>query len=258
MLNKLLKYDFKIFFKNIIPIYLITILLALLNRLFNFLGDEIYIFKYPGGFITFACFALLIGGPIVAFIISIIKYYSSMTKDEAYLTHTLPVKKSKIIISKLIVSFVLMISSLAVSILGLMIAVNLNYNAIFDFIKLISKELGTLFIILLLVAAIVGYVSNILTIYLSIALGQKCNGNKKVYSIIFGIVIYNVSQIVSTLLLFIPAIFNKSYMQKFTEEVPTISFLNGFMIYAIIITVAITGIFYIFTVKIMEKKLNLD
>jgi len=258
MLNKLIKYDFKSLFKTLIPVYLITLLLAIFTRFSMFLADKSAIFDYPAGLICGLCVMAIIGVPFATFIVSVIKYYNNMVKDEGYLTHTLPVKKSALVLSKLITSSVIIGISLLVS----LAAIFLGFDVDVDFFKKLFIELfekvDHLLIFLIAIAIVIGYVSNMLTVYASIALGQKHNGNKKVYSIVYGIVLYNINQIVSSILLFMPSLFDKNYMKYLDQDTPPYSFLNGFLIFAITISILMSIAYYFITIKTMEKKLNLD
>lgn len=258
MLNKLIKYDFKSLFKTLTPIYLITLLLAIFTRFSMFLADRSAIFDYPAGLICGLCVIAIIGIPFATFIVSIIKYYNNMVKDEGYLTHTLPVKKSSLIISKLLTSSILVGISILVSIAAVFLGFDIDMKIIKDLFTELFDKVDHLFIFLIALAVVVGYISNMLTVYAAIALGQKHNGNKKVYSIVYGIVLYNVNQIVSSIIIFIPSLFNKNYMKYLEQDMPPYTFLNGFMTFALIISIIMGIAYYFLTVKTMEKKLNLD
>lgn len=260
MLTKLLKYDFKTLFKSLTPIYLIAILIAFLTRIFNIGADKISLLEYPAGIISGLCILLIIGIPFVAFILSIIKYYNNMVKDEGYLTNTLPVKKSSLVMSKLISSTIAMGASIIVSIAVLFLAFNIGdqfFKILGDLINEINKY-DKWIILLVFISIVIGHISNMLLIYASISLGQMHNGNKALYSVIYGIVIYNVTQIVTTIILFVPAIFNKNYLAEFEQNVPAATFINMFLIFAIIVSIVICVIYYFVTVKALDKKLNLD
>lgn len=260
MLKKLLKYDLKSLFKSLIPIYLIAWLLALLTRIFSFFEDKISLLQFPAGLVKGLCIVMIIGLPIATFILSIVKYYNNMVKDEGYLTHTLPVKKNSIVLSKIIVALFAMGVSIIASFITIVLAFNIS-NDIIDVLKGLYKEIMNYdkWIILLIgLSIVISYISNLLLIYLAIGLGQKHNGNKKVYSFVWGIALYNVTQVVSSILLFIPSIFNSKYMSSFDEEVPDASFINGFLIYALIVSILICIVYHVINVKILEKKLNLE
>lgn len=222
MLTKLLKYDFKSLFKSLLPIYLIAVLVALLTRLFNMAADSISVLQYPSAIISGLTILLIIGIPFATFIFSIVKYYNNMVKDEGYLTHTLPVKKGSLVISKLITATSAIIISLLVSISITFLAFDISSDLLAMIGELIIKanDYDMLLIPIITLTILVSYISNLLLIYASISLGQMHNGNKGVYSVVFGIVLYNASQLVSTVLMFVPAIFIDGYIENFEKEIP--------------------------------------
>ena len=74
MLKKLMKYDFKSIFKTVTPIYIIFMGLALLNRLADFVADKANVLSIPAGFVTALYIIMIIGVPIVTFVITIIRF----------------------------------------------------------------------------------------------------------------------------------------------------------------------------------------
>ena len=95
--------------------------------------------------------------------------------------------------------------------------------------------------------------------FTGIILGHKMNNAKVGYSILFGFIVYMITQIFVLLLLFIMALFNKDIMNLFyTTEVLNIDMLK------LIIYVA-TGIYtialiigYIVNLKLFAKGVNVD
>lgn len=260
MLIKLLKYDFKSLFKLLVPIYLISFLIAFISRIFSLLSFKISLLQYPAGLATSLCFMMIIGVPIATFIISVIRYYNNMVKDEGYLTHTLPVKKRDLVLSKLIISTIAMAASVVVSIATIFLAFNINdvlFKILGWFIDMVNNY-DKWIILIISILLIVSYISYMLLMYTSISLGQKHNGNKAIYSVIYGIVIYNATQVLSALILFIPALFTREYFANFDKEIPEATFINGFLIFLIVINLIICFIYYIINVKSLDKKLNLD
>jgi len=96
-----------------------------------------------------------------------------------------------------------------------------------------------------------------LVIYASIALGQKHN-NKIIYSVIYGVVLYNINQILSTVFMLIPRLFSKNYFEIFDDETASIAQVNGLLIYALGISIIFIIGYFVLTTKTLEKKLNLD
>ena len=78
MLTKLLKYDFKSLSKVLLPVYGISLLLALLTRIANVLADKFSVFSVPSGFISAIFVIILIAIPIVTFIFTILKFYQNL------------------------------------------------------------------------------------------------------------------------------------------------------------------------------------
>ena len=260
MLSKLLKYDFKSLSKTIFPIYLVSLLLALLTRGVNMLADKFNVFSIPSGFISAIFVIVLIAIPIMTFVFTILKFYQNLIKDEGYLMHTLPVSKHSLILSKTISSTTFILLSFIMSILFLFVGV---YGIWFDssllsFIGKLLKEVNSVFILLIILSTLISVIFNQVMIYASIALGQKHN-NKIMYSIIYGVVLYNVTQIISLVIL-IPVMFLDSNYQQYINATTISDFalINGYLLFAFILSVLFTVGYYILTVKVLDKKLNLE
>lgn len=260
MLTKLLKYDFKSLSKVLLPVYGISLLLALLTRIANILADKFSVFSVPSGFISAIFVIILIAVPIVTFIFTILKFYQNLVKDEGYLMHTIPVSKHSLILSKTISSTIYLVIS------GIMIFVLLFvgvYGLWFDskvvhtFVEAIG-HIDTIFLILLLLSIFIGVVFNQIMIYASIALGQKHN-SKVLYSIIYGIVIYNATQIISAILL-LPFMLMDSNYQQYVDGSNVLDFglINGFIALSLVISALFIVAYYFLAVKTFDRKLNLE
>lgn len=261
MLGKLLKYDFKAIFKPLVPIFGITLLLSLLQRVSTILGEQFTILKIPAGFLTGFYVVLLIALPIASFIFSIIKYYNNLAKDEGYLMHTLPVSKSHLVGSKLISAGVAMFATILVMIIALSItfAGIIHISDITNFFEQVFQYLEPLFVIMMFLSLVLSYLSQQVLCYLSMALGQKHNNHKVMYSIIYGIVIYNAIQLVLTAILIIPGFLNSSFREiLFGNQNPSVDFLICYLGFANIVTIIVTVLLYLATTKVLEKHLNLD
>lgn len=261
MLSKLLKYDFKSIFKPLIPIYGITLLLSVLQKVATALGEHFTILKIPAGFLTAFYVILLIALPIASFIFSIIKYYNNLAKDEGYLMHTLPVHKSQLIASKLIAAAGSMFITILVMIVALIVtfAGIIDISDITDFFEQAFQYIKPLFVTFIIISIVLSYLSQQILFYLSMALGQKHNNHKVMYSIIYGIVIYNVIQVVLTIILLAPAMLSSAFREMiFNNQAPSIDFLNCYLGFANVVTILITVLLFIATTKVLENHLNLD
>ena len=99
MLGKLLKYDLKWSYKNLIIFYALSIILAIITRLMSLIENSI-IFMV----ITKICSGTLIAIFVNIFINNFIRVWArvirNLYKDESYLTHTLPVSRKTILHQK--------------------------------------------------------------------------------------------------------------------------------------------------------------
>lgn len=258
MLSKLLKYDFEIQAKSLIPYYLVTILTAVLTRILGVFKDITFI-KIIGTPIRILFILLLIGIIFYTFFVTIKYFYKNFFKDEGYLTHTLPVTKNALLLSKALTSTIYFILSLAVLVLSLLIAIS-NVDKFFDLFNniLITYNINvTNFYLFSIAFIILSYISYLTLFYISLALGSISNNNKILYSIIWGIVVYLIIQVISTiglgiLLLIDPNIININSPTIMIDSIGKILFTS------LIISIICTLGCYIITKIILDKKLNLE
>jgi len=260
MLRKLLKYDFKAMFNVLLPVYAVLIFLSLFNRLAEFLSDKLSILQIPASFISIIYVIVLIGTPIATFIIAITRYYKNLAGDEGYLMHTLPVTKKDLVLSKLISYFVTLLVSVIVALIGLFIGeygIRFNSDTLNNSINVI-KAANTLTVILTTITIIISIIFQQLLIYASISLGQKQNTNKVIYSIVFGIVLYNINQIISAVILLLPILFNRKLFDKLNNDNMVPSVLNGYLGASIVISILFVFGYFLLTTRTLEKSLNLE
>lgn len=262
MLTKLLKYDIKNIFKSLIPIYLVSLLIAITTDLMLIISGKINALSVISGLMLFFAIIIIFLTPIIAFILSIVDFHKKLTKDEGYLIHTLPVKKSKIITSKIITALIAISASLISSLISLIVLTlkySDKYTKVLDllkyFIEQMTNNFNESFLILLILNLIIGIILNLLNIYASIALGQMHNDKKTLFAVIYYIVTYNAIQIISSIITLIPIIFNPKLLKSMS---PPVNEVNMFLTIALILSIAFSIIFYIITVKIFENKLNLE
>ena len=105
MLGKLLKYDLKYMLKNMSVFYVLTIVFALLTRLFNVIGDA-FIFNILSSICSGVTISMMVSILINTMMRSWVRFNEFIYKDESYLTHTLPVTKNDIYDSTFIQSLI--------------------------------------------------------------------------------------------------------------------------------------------------------
>ncbi|MDE5888532.1 MAG: hypothetical protein K2H20_00780, partial [Bacilli bacterium] len=194
MLTKLLKYDFKKIYKFLIIFYLLAIFFAILTRLF---------YQIDNSFVM-NIVAKICSGATIAMIISIIinnvlrlwvKFKNTLYDDESYLTHTLPVTKKTIYLSKIVTSIITMFTSVLAIAITLFIAYYSKSNI--ELLKNILIPIANVFdssiigIIVLFLSVLLIESLNIIQVgYTGIIIGHKINNNKTALSVVFGFAVY--------------------------------------------------------------------
>ena len=259
MLKKLLKYDFKTLIHTLLPIYGISLILAVISNIFIRINKITPIFRIPMALITGLSILVCIGTVFISYIIGIINFYKQTVKDEGYLLHTLPVSKNNIITSKLISQITMEILSLIVALITLAITINIDPTKVIDAIKIIIEKIGDykLSVVLALITMLVGQITNILLVFTSISFGQKHSTNKLLYSIIYGVVIYNITQII-TAIIYSPILFNQKFIDALNETIPEVQILNIMLLITMGTSIIMGTTYYILAKKNIENKLNLE
>lgn len=263
MLKKLLKYDIKTINKALIIFYSISIFFAILTRVF-FLIENSFIMNVIAHICSGTTISMIFNILINNLMRLWVRFQGNLYGDESYLTHTLPVTKKQLFLSKFIVSISTMFISVVVIVLSL-------------FIAYYSKENIMAFKNLLLPLATV-YESTIMGIILSFVLvcflelmnmfmagcvgtifGHRMNSGKKGYSVLFGFLIYIGTQIFVVIGTFITALFNDNLMNLFyTMDALNVQTIKLCILLAIILYSLSIVILYVIGLKSFEKGVNID
>lgn len=261
MLTKLMKYDLKSLYKFMVPCYLVTLLVSLLSRGAYYASKSIALLQIPYSFILCLYVVIIICVPIASCVISFIKFYNNLIKDEGYLMNTLPVKKSSLIISKLLSFIIVFITSVLVSVIAIaigMLGVYFDIHDVTEAISTLIEFIDNTFIVLIILNSFIGVIMQQLMIYLAISFGQRHNKNKGLFSFVYMIAIYYVTQIITSIVILIPMYLNSSWKVYLEQDMPPMKVLNTFILIALLLSVVLSGIYYILTKNNMEKRLNLE
>lgn len=212
MLGKLLKHEFKATSRYFIPLFLVALLLTPLTRMATSIPllQERYLQVIPVT-LSIAYVTILICMIGIAFVIITYRYYKNMITDEGYLTHTLPVKATTQIISKLITSCIWLFFSFIVIITSIICFFitpkgwNEFWNVWSEFLAEVSTLTNSplsktivIFFIELLILIILSIIYTILFIYAAISIGQVLLKTHRVLgSFLAGLILYIVNGIVS-------------------------------------------------------------
>lgn len=274
MLRKLLKHEFRATARLMLPLYLITILLALMTRATSFWTEMVtynslhaYDLLNVISVVVAVGFVLaLIATFVVAVVQAILRFRSNLMADEGYVMFTLPVSIHSLVWSKLIVSAVWFLGAIVIDILAL---VSLVADVeMFGELARVCQELvqemtayyvgnGVAFCLELILLFLVCCVITCLTFYTPLAIGHSFNQHKMLLSVAFFFAIQVVVQILSgfALVAGIPWIdtwsiwWNGLTPAGAVHSVMWIS-IAGSAIYA--------AILYCITIRMLHRHLNLE
>ena len=269
MLRKLLKYEFIATGRIFLPLYGALIVVAFLQKIFfdlNFGDIGSVSLSILVGAIPVLFSALIVAVVVASFIMMIIRFNKNLLSNEGYLMFTLPVSVSKLIWSKLIVIFVWVILSCIVGVLAFCIIflgisdIALMFSRTGEVLREFSRQQlwGPFFECIILAAAVL--VSFILSVYLSMSVGQLSDKHKKLCAI--GAYI-GLNIIVNNVL---AAIFagaangpiGEMIYRGIFENLSEVQSFNLVMIGFIVLYVILCAVYFILTKIILTKKLNLE
>ena len=263
MLTKLLKYDLKYMIKNMSIFYILGIISAIFSRIL-FSLNQTFIIKLVGQISIGVMYSMIASILINVMMRSWVRFRDSIYKDEAYLTHTLPVSKNNIYDSKFIQTLIFFIISFIIAVLCIFIT---YYSK--DWWILIKNLIGTittglnfnttLFVISVLIIIFLEIFNAIQCGFLGIILGYQRNNAKIGYSVLFGFITYLIAQSIVLFSAFIVGLFNKSVMDLFKNNILVdTNSLKILMLISIIVYLIIIILMNLFCKKILNKGVNIE
>ena len=193
-----------------------------------------------------------------------VRFKSNFYGDESYLTHTLPIDKSTLYLSKALTSIISLFISVVVIGLTIYIAYYSKEN-----IELVKKMLLPLvdimgstmmkFLLAVLFVFFLEIVNLLQAGYMGMILGHKMNNLKVGFSVIYGFVCYMATQVFVLVVMFVVALFNRDLMNLFfTNELVNMEMIKVIIYLAIFVYTATLIIVYIVNVKLFKKGVNVD
>ncbi len=258
MLLKLMKYDLKSILKKMVFYYIVVVGLAILSKV-------LYLIFKNTRFIAIASLPMVIyflslsACITVTMIISMIRYYKNMLSDEGYLTHTLPVKRNSILLSKLLSTVIAEIISILVMVISVFIFSPKIFILLLDEILiaiqlLISNYSGTVFYIafLIILEIIIYSVCKVTQVAMCLSLGASHNKNKLVMAFVYYICINFALQIIGGILISVGSIIIAS--------LPTLTIHTFYVVIYIVIIFTLLYLVgtYLVNYFTLKKRLNLQ
>ncbi|MBE6749907.1 MAG: hypothetical protein E7560_01925 [Ruminococcaceae bacterium] len=263
MLIKQLKYDLKYVLKFLLVFYFLAVFFGGLTRLFlsfeNSLVMEI-IGRICQGTAISMMFSILINTLTRSWVRMSRNFYS----DEAYLTHTLPIKKQTLYLSKLLCSFLMLLLSFVVCIGVLMIM--FYSDNFFETLELLLTAITMPFdisvtatIIFLISILFIEIFVSLLCGFSGIIIGHKFNKSKGGLSFVFGFITYIAVQIVVLGSVVICGLFDKNIMDVFTtSQITNADSFKALFVIVLGVYIIIAVIINIINIFLFKKGVNVD
>jgi len=262
MLKKLLKYDLIYTYKIIIIYYTLSIIFALLTRIF--LNFDATLLNIIGSICSGVTITFMINILVNTLIRNWVRFNYNFYKDESYLTHTLPVSKTKLYLSKFLTASITMLTSVLVIVLSLFIAYYSKENILMlkDMLFGISTIYDTSitgFLVATIVVFFLEMLLMLIIIYTGIILGNNKNNNKTFWTVVYSIILYFITQGILLVGVVILGLFNKDIMNLFTSNtINNFSILKTIMFFAIIIYSLFVILYTFINIKLFNKGVNVD
>ena len=263
MLGKLLKYDLKWQYKVLIVFYILAIILSILVRLLGLIENSL-MFHVIRSILNGAMIAMLINSLINGLIRSWVRFINNIYKDESYLTHTLPVEKRTIYLSKVITAIFSSFTSIVLAIVCLFISYysQSNMEILKTFLKVAADSYNTTIFGLIAVVSVVIFLEMLFIIligYCGIIIGHKFNNGKMIKSTIIGIVLYLLTSSLTLGIVYIIGLFNEGVMNIInTTDIVNIDSIKNVMYAGVIIYLIYNIVYYLIGKIELEKGVNVD
>lgn len=263
MLKKLIKYDLESILKILSIFYGLAIFFGILTRIFLNIENSLImniIGQICSGVTISMIFNILINNIIRLWV----RFKSNFYGDESYLTHTLPVSKKTLYLSKVLSSFITLLVSILVIGITLFIAYYSKDNI--EWLKNLLLPVASIYnstVVKMLVAFLFVFfleVANCLQAgYMGIVLGYRMNNFKLGFSVLFGFLVYGATQVFALLVMFIVGLFNSDIMNLFyTTDIINVDMIKVIIYFAIGIYMVSLVIGYFINVKLFKRGVNVE
>ena len=263
MLGKILKYDLKWVYKVVAIFYILSFIFSVIGRALNEIENSL-VFSITAK-IAFGIAISMMANSLINCLMRLwSRFIKNLYKDESYLTHTLPVDKKTLYLSKIITTFISLFISVVVVVLSIIITY--GTNSFFDSFNKMVNPIAEIYnipsILLIIIALLILYFEllNVISVGLTgIILGHRKNNNKIGYSVLFGFIVYTATQLVSLGTMSLIAVFDKDVLNiLITNEVINVASTKIIVYAGLFIYILLVIILNIINIKLFKKGVNVD
>ena len=263
MLGKLLKYDLKWIYKVVGIFYILSLIFSVIGRALNEIENSL-VFSITAKISFGIAISMMINSLVNCLMRLWSRFIKNLYKDESYLTHTLPVEKKDIYVSKVLTALITIFTTMVVILLCLFICYysEANMEVLKTVLELAASTYNTTVLNLLLLVAVVIFLEIVYALligYVGIILGHKSNKKRVTRSIVIGFILYLVLQTLTLGLIAFYGIFNPDVMNLInTTDIVNIEAIKSVMYAGIGIYIAYIVILYFIGKKELNKGVNVE
>lgn len=266
MLSKLLRHEFRATGRIMLPVYALLLVSCGGCTLFGSLLG-----RYPESTVLSVVqtvFATLFGvttfGMLLTLVLMVYRFYKNLMTDEGYLMFTLPVSRSQLIWSKLLVALVWSVLSTVLAALVWMAEISVVgrenvFSLIAQGLRSLRQHLsGNLtgcaaaLVVLCLVSCLVSF----LKFYAAISLGHSFSNHKVLLSVVFYIGFGIVTQTIGTI--FASVGIQIDISPDFWSSLPVTQVFSSLAWAAAGVSALLGAAYYVLTLLMLKKRLNLQ
>lgn len=262
MLGKVMKYDIKYLNKVIFPYYLILFGIAAIVRILGMIGKHNQVVEVTSHLVSAIFYVAIAMTLIYTLVIVLKRFYDNTYKDEGYLTHTLPVKRGYFLDSKAIVSILYVVLGM-ISMVGSWMLGKYSPDGN-DFIKTVFNEIaqklgyeGWQIITYIVILILISFYSYLFMIMAGMSIGQTYQDKRVLWSVVFSIVLYYASQIISTIFMLVFSFGVMDMDSLMNANSSPVEFLNYSFGIGIGLSLVFTAVYYVIARWNLKRKLNL-
>jgi len=256
MMKKLYKWDLIHYFGQLKWIFLGTLFVTILSVVFDMLSEINFVWAmfHQTAFII-SIVGILIG-LAYAFFSIFQRYYHTILKDEAYFTHTLPLSKGKILLTKVLSGFTLFLLAIIVAVSLLIWIDVINVQQFLDLRQLDSNLFNMS--ILSIASMVIMFFVSIVVIYAALSFGFSFNKREWLYVFVYFILYYVSNQVLSMINFGINLLINPNLLAvDDTDPTAMFSALSGILIIQLIFSIGLGVVNYFIARYLMTHKINL-
>lgn len=266
MLSKLLRHEFRATGRIMLPVYALLLVscggCTLFGRLLGRYPESTVLSVVQTVFATL--FGVTTFGMLLTLVLMVYRFYKNLMTDEGYLMFTLPVSRSQLIWSKLLVALVWSVLSTVLAALAWMAEISVVgrenvFSLIVQGLRSLRQHLsGNLtgcaaaLVVLCLVSCLVSF----LKFYAAISLGHSFSNHKVLLSVVFYIAFGIVTQTIGTIFASVGIQIDTS--PDFWSNLPVVQVFSSLAWAAAGVSALLGAAYYVLTLLMLKKRLNLQ